>query len=330
VLLARKGRMTILRTLGFLVILLLANATQNGAKAQTTAASTWITLGTSGGAIPNAMRSQPAHLLESGNQNILVDCGDGAAEQLAKVGIVPARIHTIFISHLHFDHIGGLFGLLGLRFQVDSPGVVTIYGPPGIKATIDGLMTAAEPMADVGAGIPGQARREPRDSVKVIEITGGQSITIGDIKVTAATNTHYSFPPGSPQAAQFQSLSYRFDLPYRSIVFTGDTGPSTAVERLAQGADLLVTEIAGVDGAIAAMKRSNPSISEEQLATFRRHLLEQHLAPDQVGLLASRAGVKKVVLVHNDLNEAGLAQALAVIGQTYHGPVVESHDLDRF
>jgi ribonuclease BN (tRNA processing enzyme) len=310
-------------------VLLLASASIDRVAAQSVG-STWITLGTSGGAIPNANRSQPAHLLVSGNQDILVDCGDGAAEQLAKAGYVPARIRTIFISHLHFDHIGGLFGLLGLRFQVNSPGVVTIYGPPGTKATVDGLMAASEPMADVGAGNPGQVRREPRDSVNVVEITDGQSVSINGIKVTAAANSHYSFASGSAEAARFQSLAYRFDLPDRSIVYTGDTGPSPAVERLAKDADLLVTEIAGVDGAIAAMKRANPTISAAQLDTFRRHLLEQHLAPDQVGLLASQADVKKVVLVHNDLSAAEVAEAIIAIRQTYRGQVVESQDLDHF
>jgi ribonuclease BN (tRNA processing enzyme) len=78
------------------------------------------------------------------------------------------------------------------------------------------------------------------------------------------------------------------------------------------------------------MKRANPTISAAQLDTFRRHLLEQHLAPDQVGLLASQADVKKVVLVHNDLSAAEVAEAIIAIRQTYRGQVVESQDLDHF
>jgi ribonuclease BN (tRNA processing enzyme) len=78
------------------------------------------------------------------------------------------------------------------------------------------------------------------------------------------------------------------------------------------------------------MQRINPSIDVARLEQFRRHLLDQHLAPDQVGLLASHAHVKKVVLVHNDLSAVGAAQAIATIDQMYHGPVIEAHDLDRF
>ena len=40
----------------------------------------------------------------------------------------------------------------------------------------------------------------------------------------------------------YKSYSYRFEIPDRVFVFTGDTSPSDAVAELAQGADLLVTE----------------------------------------------------------------------------------------
>ena len=56
--------------------------------------------------------------------------------------------------------------------------------------------------------------------------------------MTAASNSHYTFSPGSAEVAKFVSLSFRFDAPDRSIVYTGDTGPSENVERLARNADL--------------------------------------------------------------------------------------------
>ena len=50
-------------------------------------------------------------------------------------------------------------------------------------------------------------------------------------------------PEGNTDRAEGVSLSYRFDLADRSIVYTGDTGPSKAVVALAQGADLLVVRV---------------------------------------------------------------------------------------
>ena len=77
----------------------------------------WVTLGTHGGPVPSAQRSQPANLLLEGDRAILVDAGDGAAGQLAKVGVPLPRLSAVFISHLHFDHTGGLPAIIGLRFQ---------------------------------------------------------------------------------------------------------------------------------------------------------------------------------------------------------------------
>jgi hypothetical protein len=69
-----------------------------------------------------------------------------------------------------------------------------------------------------------------------------------------------SFKPGSAEARKFQSLSYRFDMTDRSIVFTGDTGPSSDVERLARGADLLISEIGEPEAAAAEVKALRPDL----------------------------------------------------------------------
>src|SRR3546814_9448688 len=43
--------------------------------------SSFITLGTGGGPAPQARRAQPANLLLSRDQAILIDCGDGARSE---------------------------------------------------------------------------------------------------------------------------------------------------------------------------------------------------------------------------------------------------------
>jgi ribonuclease BN (tRNA processing enzyme) len=81
----------------------------------------WITLGTRAGPLASPVSSQPANLLVAGDANILVDVRDGTSARLAAVGIPAARITAVFISHLHWDHTGGLAAILGLRAQGGTP-----------------------------------------------------------------------------------------------------------------------------------------------------------------------------------------------------------------
>ena len=291
--------------------------------------STWTTLGTSAGPIPNPKRSQPANLLTYGTEQILVDTGDGACEQLGKAGVALGKIQTVFLSHLHFDHTGGLYAFLGLRFQFATPEVVTVYGPPGTKQIVDGLVAAMQPFAEVGAGLPGVQHPSPEKFVRVIEVTDGQKLTVGHAKVTVVKNTHYSYPEGSADAQKFQSLSFRFDMPDRSIVYTGDTGPSAKVEELAKGADLLVSEVLDPDVAMNNLRRVNPEMTAAKAAEYRAHFTEQHLSPVEVGKLAAKAGVKEVVLTHNGLGTA-VGGATALVGTRYAGSTVMANDLDKF
>jgi hypothetical protein len=64
-----------------------------------------------------------------------------------------------------------------------------------------------------------------------------------NVKVTAVENNHFRFPLGSPAHGKYKSYAYRFNAADRSVVFTGDTGPSNAITELATSADLLISEV---------------------------------------------------------------------------------------
>ena len=289
------------------------------------AKSVWVELGTQSGPIPSPTRSEPAHLLLWHDQAVLIDAGDGASRQLARAHVDLGAVKTVFLSHLHFDHTGGLFAFLGMRYQGSGPGcsTVTIYGPPGTKRLVEGLRAAIQP----GAGLSPMA---PPD-VNVVELSDGAKVSLGDIDVTAAANTHYNLWNGA--GAKPVALSYRFTLPDRSIVYTGDTGPSPAVEKLARGADLLVSEIMDADTALAAIERKYPLVPGLAFSFVREHFTKEHLLPDQVGLLAARAGVHALVLTHfgGDANDSRqIARLTQTIATRYKGPIRFANDLDRF
>ena len=313
---------------------LLALLSAGAATAQERPHSEWITLGTQSGPTPRPTKSQPANLLHYGDQYILVDAGDGAAEQLAKAGVLLAAVRTVFISHMHFDHISGLFAILGLRYQLSNP-PITVYGPVGTRKLVDGLVAAMQPFVDLGSGQMRGGRMLPADYVSVVEISDGGTVQVGVAKITAIRNSHYSVPRESP-SYKYPSLSYRFDMPDRAIVYTGDTGPSAAVEKLAARADLLVSEVVDADYILAQIKAERPATPpipgappEPSEATIH-HMRAEHLSPENVGLLAQHAGVAHLVLTHQELRPGRNRETVARVARNFKGAISLAKDLDRF
>jgi ribonuclease BN (tRNA processing enzyme) len=288
-----------------------------------------VTLGTMAGPMANPARSQPATLLHWAGGMILVDAGDGAVEQMARAGFDSVPLKTVIITHIHADHIGGLFALLSRRYQLMDP-PITIYGPPGTQAMVAGLVAAMEPLKLTSPALPGAPLRPPADGVKVVEIGDGAELTIEGVPVRAVANTHYLSDSNAPSPAHGQSLSLRFELPGRSVVLTGDTGPSEPVIALARGADVLVSSILDLDAAVAAIRASRPNAPTAFFNAARAHFAQHHLSAEAAGRLAQSAGVKRVVFTHIGITPDRMKAAKAELKKTWKGPVVFAHDLGRY
>ncbi|MEW5685206.1 MAG: MBL fold metallo-hydrolase [Pseudomonadota bacterium] len=290
-------------------------------------ALTFTTLGTNSGPIPRKDRSEPANLIRHGDQLILADVGDGAAEQLAKAGVAIDDIQTVLISHLHFDHTGGLFAFLALRYQTSGPNPVTIYGPPGTRETVTRLFAAME-----HGGHAIQTMRMaggPDAGVTVVEVEDGATFNAGDVRISATSNSHY-VTLKSKAEPQPLSLSFRFDAPGRSILYTGDTGPSAKVEQACKGVDLLVSEMMDPALAIARIKITRPGGPPAIYDLVEDHFRREHLSPTEVGKLATACGAKTVVATHISLERDELANARKQIAAGFKGKVVLAEDLQTF
>lgn len=143
-------------------------------------------------------------------------------------------------------------------------------------------------------------------------------------------NSHYGFEAGTTNAAAYQSLSLRFSMADRSIVYTGDTGPSDAVEKLAQGADLLISEITDPDAELASLKANRPNIPFFADPILKKHFKQQHLTAAAVGRLAAAAKVSSLVLTHNPIPDSLIPQARATIASYYDSPVAFANDLQNY
>jgi len=98
----------------------------------------------SSAAIPANGRGLSAQVLQKGNYNFLIDCGEGTQFSLIKNNIKSSRINHIFISHLHGDHIFGLPGFLSTLSIQGRKDPMYIYGPNGLRSFIEQSLNFSE------------------------------------------------------------------------------------------------------------------------------------------------------------------------------------------
>ncbi|HRZ80048.1 MAG TPA: ribonuclease Z, partial [bacterium] len=83
----------------------------------------------SSSALPTSQRYPSAHVLNAHERLFLVDCGEGTQMQLRKCNIKIGRINNIFISHLHGDHVFGLYGLLSTFNLMGRTSTIRLHAP---------------------------------------------------------------------------------------------------------------------------------------------------------------------------------------------------------
>ena len=90
----------------------------------------------SGSPMPDATRSGPCVLVIAGRQAFVVDVGEGGPRKLALMGVQPALIQGVLLTHFHSDHIGGLGELLLQRWTTGShTDKMPAYGPQASSAS---------------------------------------------------------------------------------------------------------------------------------------------------------------------------------------------------
>jgi ribonuclease BN (tRNA processing enzyme) len=239
-------------------------------------------LGVKGGPAVRPGSAMPtSSLLELAGEILLIDCAIGVTRSIVETGLRLTDLRTIFITHLHSDHVLELGPLLYTAWTTGLTEPVTVYGPKGTAAYWDAFLSAMTFDHDIR--IDDEGRTPIRDLIQMTEYGEGDVAQIGCVRVRALRVCH---PPVT------DTFALRFDAPGRAVVFSADTCYFPPLAEFARGADVLVHEAMLTEGVDRLVART---AGGERL---RRHLLASHTPAADVGRIASQAMVGRLVLTH--------------------------------
>jgi ribonuclease BN (tRNA processing enzyme) len=218
-----------------------------------------------------------------------------------------------FITHLHSDHTLGYPDLILTTWVVGRQKPLEVYGPHGLQAMTDHILAAWKEDIDIRTNGLEHAPAAGR-AVHVHEISPGVVYDSAGVKITAIPVLHGSWK---------EAYGYRIDTPDRSIVISGDTRPSPALEQAARGVDVLIHE-AHPEGAA-------PGPAGVPSADRLQYMREFHTSDVELGRLAASANPKMLILYHFAARGPAADEMIATIQRAgYHGRIVAGKDLDRF
>ena len=230
----------------------------------------------SGSPIPAPDRAGPSTLVRTSIGDLLFDAGRGVSMRAAGALSSAVAFRAVFLTHLHSDHVTDLNDLITTRWAMSlAPSPLTVVGPVGTV----GLVAATEAMleTDIGYRLAHHADLTWRPATVATDVTDGVVFEQGDVRVTAGPTDHAPVHP---------TVGYRIDDDDASVVIAGDTVPCDGLDRLCDGADVLVHTVIRRDQ-IEAL--GLPRLLD---------VLDYHSSVPDAARTAARTGVGTLVLTH--------------------------------
>ena len=271
-----------------------------------------VLLGT-GTPILDPNRQQSALLIDLSGKKLLFDAGRGVTSQMARAGIQPQHIDAVFITHHHYDHISGLGEFLLTAWNNGRETPLNIYGPSGTAEIVAALLGQVYSRDIAFALFTEEGTADIRDLVQVVEITSGWTWETSEWTVHTEYVDHGNSLGLSRE--QWPCLGYRLEAEDKVIALSGDTVACAGLDRLAQGADVL----------IQCCYRAESEITTPALERQARHVIA---SSGQVGKIAARNKVKKLVLTHiRPKSEALMHSLVEDVRKDYSSELIVGEDL---
>jgi ribonuclease Z len=278
-----------------------------------------------GSPLPDPDRAGPCLAVIAGKRLILIDAGEGAARNLALMGLPAARIERVLLTHFHSDHIDGLGPVALQRWvQGQATAPLPLVGPVGVGQVAAGFNAAYRLDAGYRTAHHGAAVAPPSGfglSPRAFALPGDQAVIMdeGGLKVTAFRVNH---DPAEP------AVGYRFDYKGRCITVSGDTAQSAVLAAVAEECDLLVHE-ALQPRLTRVLGKAAAAAGNRSLAKIMADIEDYHTAPELAAETAQAAKVGALALTHivPPLRLAGLEDAfLGDAHQRFKGELWIAHD----
>ena len=250
-----------------------------------------IFLGTGDSLNPERAQTSLALPLRDG-ETMLIDASSGTVllGHLAAAGIPLESVRHLFVSHRHFDHVGGVAPLFTALAALPEASL-TVHAASETLRALRGIIDLTIPGADGWLG----------KRLVWNEIFPGEPTDVGGAEVTPFSMNH-----------GLECVGFRVVRADSVVVIAVDTRPSPGVVENARGADLLVHDTYGQEG-----------------AAERAHTMG-HSTAAEAGEAARAAGVARLILTHIRSSHFVDPEALvAEAGSTFNGPVKAAEDLDR-
>ena len=263
---------------------------------------------------PNPERMGSAYLVLADDTPYLFDFGSGVVRRVAALSsewggnfskLDVTQLEYAFLSHIHSDHTLGLADLIITPWIMGRDKPLKIFGPEAAKDMADHIIKAYQP--DIDYRIYGtQPQNDKGYKAIFTSIEEGVIYEDKNIMVTAFLNDHGDLA---------ESYGFLIQTDDKTILISGDTGPSANLLRYGKEVDILVHEVYSQAG------------FEKKEPDWKIYHKAHHTSPSELAKIAKKLNPKTLVLSHILFWGSSEGEVLEEIMKDYDGKVILADDL---